>query len=177
ADIFFWAMNPGQPVTIDARGETPEGIADTPARIDVDYEFPGGLKVYWTSRAPDVPGAAGKGIGAQFVGTKGSLVCDYGSRVVFLDGKQMTDIPDVPKTIARSPGHQRNFLDCVKSRGVTQSPLEYVHPMTIPMHLGNISFRLRRRLTWDATKEKVVDDPVANRMLSRSYRAPWWLPA
>ena len=60
ADIFFWSMNPGQPKTIEARGEVPDGIADTPAWIDVDYEFPD-LKVYWTTRTPDVPGAAGKG--------------------------------------------------------------------------------------------------------------------
>ncbi|MGD8238110.1 MAG: Gfo/Idh/MocA family oxidoreductase, partial [Armatimonadota bacterium] len=76
ADIFFWAMHPGQPLTADARGETAEGISDTPARIDVDYEFPGGLRVYWTTSIPDVPGAAEKGIGCQFEGTQGSLVCN-----------------------------------------------------------------------------------------------------
>ncbi len=175
ADIFFWAMNPGQPRTIEARGEAPPGIADTPAWIDVDYEFPD-VKVLWTTNTPDVPGAAGKGIGCQFEGEKGSLVCDYGSRVVFLDGKQIDDVPEVEKTLPRSPGHQRNFVECVKSRGLTESNLPYVRQMTIPMHLGCISFRLRRKLTWDAEKERVVGDDAANALLSRPYRAPWYLP-
>ncbi len=175
ADIFFWSMDPGQPTTTEARGEAPNGIADTPAWIDVDYEFPD-VKVYWTSKTPDVPGAAGKGIGCQFEGTEGSLVCDYGSRAIFLGGEQLTDIPDVPKTIPRSPGHQRNFLDCIKSRELTESNLPYVRQMTIPMHLGCISFRLGRKLEWDAGREGFVGDESADRLLSRPYRAPWWLP-
>jgi hypothetical protein len=44
------------------------------------------------------------------------------------------------------------------------------------MHLGCISFRLRRKLTWDAAKEQVVGDEAANALLSRPYRAPWYLP-
>ncbi len=176
ADIFFWAMDPGQPLTIDARGESSEGISDTPARIDVDYEFSGGLKVYWTTSIPDVPGAAEKSIGCQFEGTKGSLVCNYGSRVLFIDGQEMDDIPEIEQSIPRSPGHQRNFVDCVKSRQLTESNLPYVREMTIPMHLGCISFRLKRKLMWDSLTETVVGDDAANALLSRPYRAPWYLP-
>ncbi|MGQ9730837.1 MAG: Gfo/Idh/MocA family protein [Candidatus Zipacnadales bacterium] len=176
ADIFFWAMDPGQPLTVEARGEVPPGIADTPAWIEVDYEFPGGLKVFWTTNPPNVPGAEGKGIGCQFEGTEGSLVCDYGSRIIFLGDQQMNDIPEVPQSIPRSPGHQRNFLDCVKSRALTESNLPYVRVMTIPMHLGCISFRLKRKLTWEAETEQFVDDEAANALLSRPYRAPWYLP-
>jgi glutathionyl-hydroquinone reductase len=141
----------------------------------VDFEFDD-LTIHWTTQAPDVPGAAGRGIGAQFEGTKGSLVVDYGSRVIFLDGQELTDLPDVPPTLPRSPGHQRNFLDCVKSRALTESHLEYVYRMTTPMYLGAISFRLGRPLLWDAERERIVGDEAANRLLSCPYRAPWWLP-
>ncbi|NLC56288.1 MAG: Gfo/Idh/MocA family oxidoreductase, partial [Armatimonadetes bacterium] len=79
-DVVFWALEPKGLHTISARGAVPDdGIADTPKWIDVDYEFDD-LKIHWTTAIPDVPGAAGRGIGAQFEGTKGSLVCDYGSR-------------------------------------------------------------------------------------------------
>jgi len=177
ADIAFWALDIGTTRTIDARGESPkDGIADTPAWIDVDYEFDD-LKVYWTTAIPDVPGAAEKGIGCQFEGEKGSLVADYGSRVLFIDGEQMDDAPEVPQTVQRSPGHQRNFLDSVRSREQPESNLDYVHGMTLPMHLGCISFRLRRKLIWDEATQQCVGDDVANRMLSQPYRAPWRLPA
>jgi len=176
ADIVFWALEPTGLRTIQARGEEPsDGIAETPRWIEVDYEFDG-LTLHWSSRPPDVPGAAGRGIGAQFEGTEGSLVTDYGSRVIFIGGEQLTDIPEVPQTIPRSPGHQRNFLDCVKSRARTESPLDYAFRMTTPMYLGAISFRLGRKLTWDAEREQFIGDEVANRLLFRPYRAPWWLP-
>lgn len=176
ADIVFWALDPGEPRTIEARGDPPsDGIADTPAWIDVDFDF-GDLKLYWTSHAPDVPGAAGRGIGAQFEGTDGSLVVDYGSRVVFIGGEELTDLPEVPATLPRSPGHQRNFLDCVRSREQPESNLDYVHRMTLPMHLGAVSFRLRRKLTWDPEGHAFVGDEPANRMLGQPYRAPWRLP-
>jgi predicted dehydrogenase len=177
ADVFFWAMDPGEPLTVDARGDVPNGIADTPAWIDVDYEFPNDLKVYWTSHTPDVPGAAGKGIGCFFEGTEASLVCDYGSLTIFRGDEQLSDLPDVPVTLPRSPGHQRDFVDCVKSRELTESNLEYVRTMTVPLHLGCISFRLKRKLTWDAAKGRFVGDEGADRMLSQPYRAPWSLPA
>jgi len=178
ADIAYWAMGGlGEPKTIDARGETPkDGIADTPAWIDVDYDY-GDVKLLWTTKAPDVPGAAGRGIGCQFEGDRGSMVVDYGSRVLFIDGKEMTDIPEVPQSVPRSPGHQRNFLDCVRSREEPESNLDYVHNMTLPMLLGCISFRLGRKLEWDSARQRFIDDAAANRMLAPPYREPWHLPA
>ena len=177
ADIAYWALDlRAAPRTIAARGETPgDGIADTPAWIDVDNEFDD-LRLNWTSRTPDLPGAAGKVIGAQFVGENGTMVVDYGTRVLFLDGEELTDLPDVPQSLPRSPGHVRNFLDCVKTREQPESNLECVHRMTLPMHLGCASFRVGRELTWDGQNRCFVGDDEATRLLSKSYRAPWSLP-
>ncbi|MDR2041662.1 MAG: hypothetical protein LBP98_05015 [Tannerella sp.] len=43
-------------------------------------------------------------------------------------------------------------------------------------HLGNISYRLGRQLTFDPVAERFVGDEDANRMLTREYRAPYLLP-
>jgi len=88
----------------------------------------------------------------------------------------MSDIPEIPKTIIRSPGHQRNFVDSVKSRNQPESNLLYAHEMTIPMHLALISFRLKRKLQWDSLKEEFIGDDAADYLLSRKYRSPWSLP-
>jgi predicted dehydrogenase len=177
ADIAFWALEIGEPKTIQARGEAPlDGIADTPNTIDADFTFEN-LHMTWSSKQPAFAGAAGRGIGCRFVGENGWLVTDYDDRVICLDGKEMTDLPDVPKSTPRSPGHQRLFVDCVRSRALTESNLEYVQTMTLPMLLACISFRLGRKLTWDATTQSFLGDEAANRMLDIPYRAPWWLPA
>ena len=175
ADVVFWALEPKGLRRVSARGESPwEGISDTPAWIDADFAFED-LDIHWTTEPPDLPGAADRSIGAYFVGTEGTLVCDYGTREIRLGGEVLEDIPEVPETVPRSPGHQRNFLDSVKSRTPPESNLHYARKMTLPMHLGLISWRLGRPLDWDHEKERFVGDSAADYLLSRDYRAPWTL--
>ncbi|WP_128544346.1 Gfo/Idh/MocA family protein [Larkinella soli] len=172
ADIAWWSVQPKNLKTVSARGEAPEGIGDAPKRIAVDYEFEN-LKLYWTSEPPNVPGAEKRGIGAFFEGDKGTLICDYNSREITINGQTMTDIPEVAQSIPRSPGHQQNFVDAVKARTQPESNLEYARQMTMPMHLGLISYRLGRKLEWNARKEKFRGDGEANGFLSREYRSKW----
>ena len=176
ADIMYMSVHPKGLTSIDARGEVPcDGIANTPKWIDVDFRFKD-LDVYWTTTPPNVPGADKMHIGAHFEGEKGTLTCDYEARKITLGNESMDDISEVPQIIPRSPGHQRNFLDAVKSRNQPESNLEYARGMTLPMHLALISFRLKRKLTWDSQNEEFVNDPAANFLLSRDYRSPWLLP-
>ena len=109
-------------------------------------------------------------------GDKGTLLCDYGSREITINGVVMQDIESVPITLTRSPGHQQNFVDAVKNRTQPESNLEYARIMTMPMHLGLISWRLGRPLRWNAKREKFRGDGEANDLLSRKYRKGWdWI--
>ena len=47
----------------------------------------------------------------------------------------------------------------------------------ILVHLANISYRLGRTLNWDEKTWTVKNDPEANKMLTRAYRAPYVVPA
>lgn len=172
ADIVWWAINPQKLRKISANGQRPEGETDAPKTISIDYQFEG-LKLHWTSTPPNVPAAANMGIGAYFEGEKGTLICDYSNREININGVIMKDIDTVPKSIIRSPGHQQNFVDAVKTRTQPQSNLEYARKMTLPMHLGLISYRLGRDLTWNPKKEIFKKDADANSLLSRENRKPW----
>lgn len=177
ADIMFMSIHPKGLYSIESRGERPyDGIADAPKWIDVDFKFED-LDVYWTTVPPAVPDSDKMHIGAHFEGTNGSLTCDYNNRLISLGNEIVNDIPEIPVTIPRSPGHQQNFIDAVRSRQQPESNLSYVREMTIPMHLAVISFRLKRKLKWDSMKEIFVGDDAANYLLSRTYRKPWSLPA
>ena len=85
----------------------------------------------------------------------------------------MTDIPAIPITITRSPGHQQNFIDSVKSRKQPESNLAYARQMTMPMHLGLISYRLGQPLEWNARREKFRHNAEANSFLAYPYRKEW----
>lgn len=172
ADIVWWAVEPKNLTRVKAKGEAPEGVGDAPKWIDVDYEFED-LKLFWTSQAPNVPGAATRHIGAYFEGEKGTLLCDYSTRELTINGIVMSDVPDVPITIQRSPGHQQDFVNAVKNRTQPESNLAYVRQMTLPMHLGLISYRLGRELRWNPHKEKFRHDSEANALLWREYRQGW----
>ncbi|MDZ4706824.1 MAG: Gfo/Idh/MocA family oxidoreductase [Saprospiraceae bacterium] len=172
ADIVWWSLQPKGLKSIVSRGEKSGGVGDTPRWLEVDYEFDQ-LKIYWTSVPPAVQGAAGKHIGAYFEGEHGTLLCDYTTREITINGQVMKDLEEVPKSIERSKGHQQNFLDAVKSRKQPQSNLAYAREMTLPMHLGLISWRLGRKLEWNSKKEKCMQDSEANALLKRKNRKPW----
>jgi predicted dehydrogenase len=172
ADVVWWAVQPKGLKSVAARGEKTDGQADAPKWIDADFEFEG-LNVYWTTKAPNVPGAAERNIGAYFEGDKGTLICDYSTMSITVNGETVSDIPEIPKTIIRSPGHQQNFIDAVKSRTQPESNLAYAREMTLPMHLALASWRVGRTLTWDSEKEKVIGDKEATALLSRKYRKKW----
>nr|WP_293836382.1 Gfo/Idh/MocA family oxidoreductase [uncultured Arsenicibacter sp.] len=175
ADIVWWSVQPKGLTRVSAKGEVPEGVGDAPKWIDIEYDFDN-LKLYWTSTPPNVPGAAKRGIGAYFEGDNGTLICDYSSKEITINGVAVPDIAEIPVTIPRSPGHQQNFVDAVKSRKQPESNLEYAREMTLPMHLGLISYRLGRPLAWNARREKFRHDAEANSYLSREYRTGWdWI--
>jgi predicted dehydrogenase len=174
ADIAWWAVEPKGLRAIYARGEKTAGIGGVPKWLDVDYEFDN-LKLYWTTKPPDVPGAAERNIGAYFEGEKGTLICDYNTMAITINNETMADIPTVARLTPRSPGHQQNFIDSIRSRVQPESNLAYARKMTLPMHLAIISWRLNRKLTWKPKKEKFKRDAEANALLSREYRTEWKL--
>ena len=172
ADVVWWSIRPTGLKSVVARGEKTDGVATAPKWLDADYEFDN-LKLHWTSQVPDVPGAAGKHIGAYFEGDKGTLLCDYETMQITIGGQTVQDLDSVPITIERSPGHQQNFINAVKSRKQPESNLAYAREMTLPMHLALISWRLDRKLEWNARQEKFRGDKEANTFLNREARKGW----
>jgi hypothetical protein len=108
-----------------------------------------------------------------FEGDRGRLFVDRGGIV--------TDPPDlIHETLGpndfhlpRVPSHQREFLECVKTRQQPTCDVEVGHRSTYVSILGNIAFRLGRKLRWDSQKEQFVGDEEANRWLTKPYRKPW----
>ena len=83
----------------------------------------------------------------------------------------------IKKRLYETKGHWRNFLDCVKSRQPTITPVEVAHHSAIPGHLALISLMTNRTIKWDPDQEVIVGDSDASKLLSREYRGPWKLPA
>jgi hypothetical protein len=75
--------------------------------------------------------------------------------------------------VIRSNDHERNFFDAVRTGAPVISPIEAAAHDEMICQMGDIAVRLKRKLRWDPVKEEFIDDPQANRMLSRPRRSPW----
>jgi len=69
--------------------------------------------------------------------------------------------------------HNRNFIDCVKSRAETMCPVEMAIRCDTINHLSTVAARTGRAIQWDPKKEQITGDPQAAKMLVRPYRKKW----
>jgi hypothetical protein len=76
---------------------------------------------------------------------------------------------------ADTMAHARNFLDCVKTRGKCNADVLIGHLSTSATLIGNIAYKTRSLLEWDARAERFTNNAAANRWLSYQYRAPYKL--
>jgi len=76
------------------------------------------------------------------------------------------------------PIHFANFINVVRSRKVENlnTGIEEGHWSAAMCHLSNIAYRTGRTLVFDGDSERFVDDPDADRHLTREYRAPFVVP-
>ncbi|HPD48270.1 MAG TPA: Gfo/Idh/MocA family oxidoreductase [Anaerohalosphaeraceae bacterium] len=113
--------------------------------------------------------------GVTFEGTEGWVWANRGRHDA--EPKSILDSVIKPDEIHlyKSENHFRNFIDCVLSRQQPAAPIETAHRSITIAHLGNIAMQLERDLKWDPDNERFVNDPEADKMLSRTMRSPWRL--
>jgi predicted dehydrogenase len=176
-DVAYWALDLKAPKSVSSIGGRffADDNTEAPDTLDLLYEFPN-LDLTWTLNPMGFPGYEHMGgIGCIFQGTDATLVTNYQTHELYVKGKQVTEFKRPEPSIPDSPGHIREFLDAVKSRERTTCDVEYAHRLTKGGLLGNMAFRLGRRLYWDDAHERVIGDSVAGRMVTRRYRKPWKL--
>ena len=66
-----------------------------------------------------------------------------------------------------------DFINCVQTRRRPFRDVEYAHRTATVCHLGNIGFKLKRKLRWDPDREDFVGDAEASRLLDRPRRGAW----
>ncbi len=80
---------------------------------------------------------------------------------------------DIPDVYVSNDDHQRNFIDCVKSREEPAAPVEVGHRSATVCHLGNIALRLKTKVKWDPVQERIIDNKEASAMMNRPTNQAW----
>lgn len=110
-----------------------------------------------------------------FEGTEGVIRVDNKGQnfLTFPESIKTSTGSNDPEVYASNDDHQRNFLDCVKSRDEPNAPVEVGHRSASVCHLGNIAIQLRAKLKWDPVAEEFKDNDDANKLLARAVRTSW----
>ena len=171
-DIAHWGLGFDYtgPVEVEGYGEYPKtGLWNAATKYRLIAKYANGIKMIIAGGHGDIHG------GTKWIGEDGWVWVDRGA----IDAKPKELLKDKigPDEIQlfRSPSHQRNFLDCVKSRGTTLTPCEVAHRSATPGHLGKIAMLLGRKIRFNPETEEILDDATATRMLGRPMRSPWHL--
>jgi hypothetical protein len=138
----------------------------------MDYVFVNiyddGLKMIGTTSGPR---------GVKFEGDQGWVFIHVHDQKVEASDPRILESTIGPNEVhlGRTPGHHRNFIDCMRSREEPMASAEVGHRTGTICHLNNIAMKLGRPIKWDPVNEVVVGDEEANGLLKPDMRAPWTL--
>ena len=171
-DIAHWGLGFDYtgPHEIEGTGEYPkDGLWNSPTRYRLTAKYPKDITMIIAGGHDDIRS------GTRWIGEAGWVWVDRGG--LDAEPKKVLDEKIGPDEIHlyESPGHWRNFLDCIKSRKTTIAPCEVAHRSATPGHLGQITMLLGRKLRFDPDTEQIIDDPTAAGLLGHAMRSPWHL--
>ena len=172
-DIAHWGLglDYSGPVEIECYGDSPNtGLWNTATKYRATAMYANGIKLILAGGHADICNGRR---GTKWIGEEGWVWVDRSG----IDAKPKSLLHETFGSneihLYRSPGHWRNFLDCIKTRSTTLAPCEVAHRSASVGHIALIAMKTGRKLTWDPQKESFTNDYDAARFLSRSMRSPW----
>ena len=184
-DLPVWALELGYPTEISAIGGRYiiKDDGDAYDNHEVVWRYPN-LTMTWMNSSTNSYGfdfsrgqESRRRLGIYFHGVNGTLLTDYSTHQILPEGDRMKDMLIPPESIAPSPGHELEWLECIKSRNQPSCNPEYHIKVDLPIELSVLSMKLQRSLKFDPEAEKIVGDKEASRLSIPEYRSPWKFPS
>jgi len=115
--------------------------------------------------------------GLLFVGDGGKILCGFnGSHPALIPQSRMDSYKQPPKTLPRSPGNEREWIDACKGGKVKPGGnFEFEGMVTETLLLGNVAVRTGQKFTWDRPSMKANNSDLAQNMIRPERRAGWEL--
>jgi hypothetical protein len=169
------------PVEVWGKADFPKsGLWDVHGIFKTEGLYANGVKMVISNELPN---------GIKFEGTKGWIFVTRGNyRATDSDPIKPGEVepltasdPKIIKSVIgpdeinlyKSDDHHGNWLECIKSRKQPIAPVEVGHRACSTCLVHHIVMKLGRKVYWDPTHERFVNDDEANSMLSRPQRWPY----
>ncbi len=164
---------------VDTYG-TDKTSQETPNTQTCSYMYDDGTLLEFETRGryTNNEGSKGQEVGNLFFGTEGWLEI-YGDTWNAFRRRERVPFAGSKEAKAGQEGnHWANFIDAIRAgdNGILHCDInEGFYSSCLP-HLANISYRVKRNLTFMGSYEKFADDPEADKLLTREYRKPYVVP-
>ncbi len=144
---------------------------------------------YFCKSAPDIrfgdkfPDWLRNATRVEVYGTKGIMYVGRmggGWQVFERKGKgETTKAEVIAQEHGRYPSdlHEANFIDCIRSRKMSNGDVEQGHYSDTLGHLANVAYRVgNKQLLFDGKTERFLNSDDANKLLKPTYRKPFYIP-
>jgi predicted dehydrogenase len=176
------------PVSVSSEGgiyalDPKECEQETPNTQCTILKYKDGKMIVFDTRGmySNTEGSTNVAIGNIFYGTEGYM--EYGNSWKAFRKREKepfagAGIGERKGQSGRGPSAFVNFIDVLRSGKDEDliNPVVGGHYSTVLPHLANISYKVGRGLKFDGAKEKFVNDPEADKLLTRVYRKPFIVP-
>jgi predicted dehydrogenase len=131
---------------------------EVPDTIAIALDFPGDTVVTWQSTFSN----SRYGLGERILGSDGTIEHVAGATDM-VTGESEETLRYFPEKANRPGGaaltgnspdqnHMANWIDCVRSRGIPNAPVEKGYRSAIAVHMANIAYRRKERITLELAR-------------------------
>ena len=183
-DSAAWGMDTEYtgPISVEAVAEFPKsGSWDVHGDFMVKAEYENGITMLTSGGFPN--GIRYEGEDGWIFVTRGAYRATASDPIPENNGVKSLDASD-PKILNsvigkdeihlyESEEHHGNWLECIQTGKQPISPVEIGHRACTVCLISDIAMQLPRKLNWDPSNERFINDDEANSMLSRPQRYPY----
>jgi predicted dehydrogenase len=183
-DLPIWALGLDYPSNVSCSGGrfVIQDDGDAPDVQEVLWQYPD-MTMTWMGELANSYGFDLHGepvprrrLGIYFHAVNGTMYCDYGKFTIVPEGDRMEGKEAPEPSIPPSPGHEREWLDCIKTRQQPSCSVFYHTKIDVPIVLANLSLKLGRSIRFDPKTREIVGDDEAAQTAVPDYRKPWKFP-
>jgi predicted dehydrogenase len=182
-DLPVWALDLGYPTLTSSAGGRyiVQDDGDAYDHHEVLWQYPD-FTLTWMSSLTNSydflmrSQPTARRLGIYFHGSDATLYANYGMFRVLNEGDRMEGKQPPSPSIPSSPGHEREWLDCIRSRQQPSCNAAYHVKVDVPIVLSLLSLKLGRAIRFDPQTEQIVGDPEAAQLAVPQYRKPWTFP-
>jgi len=190
-DVALWVMDAKAPRSVAAAGGKlayPDDASETPDTLQAVFEY-GGFNMLWEHATGIDGGNYGRNEGIAFIGNNGTVVVNRGGLELLpetTDGEdgvrryrmEATPSYQPPRDVEALDLHTRNFVEAIRKNDASRlrCGIETGSVAAINAHMGNVAYKVGRKVYWDPAAGAFKGDAEANALIAPPYHNGWRRP-